>query len=318
MTRLLQRLDRLQQRYPALALPLAVFKRFGEHKGASLGTTIAYWSFFSMFPLMLAFVTILDIVLRHDPETRQDLVDGALGQIPVLGSSLEQTGLTGSWVVLILGIATAIWTGMAAGSALQDSLDQVWDVPIRERPNGVVKRLRVLAFLVLIAVGVTVSTLALNVTSVLDVGPFVGVVGYLLTFIVNTALVIAACWLLTSGDREIAVHLPGAVVIGVALVILQSVGGAIARNSISGASDTYGTFAVVIALLSYFFLLSRVFLLGCELNAVLAHGLSPRSLMTDAPLTDGDRHAAEHDAERIQRDPRLDVHIDTATGSEPT
>lgn len=312
MTRWLQRIDRLQQRHPPLALPISVFKRFGEHRGSDLGTTVAYWSFFSIFPLMLAFVTILDIVLRNNPETRQDLVDGALGQIPVLGSSLQQGGLSGSWIALITGIGTAVWTGMAAGSALQVSLDQVWDVPFRERPNGIVKRLRVLAFLVLLAAGVTVSTLTVNITDVLDVGPFVGVGGYVLTFVVDTALVIATCWLLTSGDRDIKVHLPGAVVIAVVLVVLQSVGGAIARNYIAGASDTYGTFAVVIALLSYFFLLSRVFLLGTELNAVLAHGLSPRSLLTDTPLTDGDRRASEHDADRIQRDPRLDVHIDTA------
>ncbi|CAN5573649.1 N/A [soil metagenome] len=312
MTRWLQRIDRLQQRYPPLALLISVFKRFGEHKGAHLGTTIAYWSFFSIFPLMLAFVTILDIVLRNNPGTRQDVVESALGQIPVLGSSLRQEGLTGSWVALTAGVATAIWTGMAAGSALQDSLDQVWDVPIRDRPNTVVKRLRVLGFLVLVAVGITVSTLALNVTEFLDVGPFVGVAGYVLTFAVNTAIVLATCWLLTSGDRDLKVHVPGAVVIGVVLTVLQSVGGAIARNYIAGASDTYGTFAVVIALLSYFFLISRVFLLGSELNAVLAHGLSPRSLLTDTPLTDGDRRASEHDADRIQRDPRLDVHIDTA------
>ena len=74
---------------------------------------------------------------------------------------------------------------------------------------------------------------------------------------------------------------------------------------IAGASDTYGTFAVVIALLSWFFLVSRVVLLGAELNAVLHHQLTPRSLVGSAPVTDGDRRAVLYDARRVQRDRRI-------------
>ena len=63
-------------------------KRFSEHRGASLAATISYYSFFSVFPLMLAFVTILGIVLDDNPDLRDDLVEGALGQIPVIGSQI--------------------------------------------------------------------------------------------------------------------------------------------------------------------------------------------------------------------------------------
>ncbi len=74
---------------------------------------------------------------------------------------------------------------------------------------------------------------------------------------------------------------------------------------IAGASDTYGTFAVVIALLSWFFLVSRVVLLGAELNSVLHHRLTPRSLVGSTPVTDGDRRAVLFDARRVQRDRRI-------------
>ena len=68
-----------------LALPLAVFKRFGEHGGGSLATTISYWSFFSIFPLLLAFVTILNRVLENHPERRQQLGGKPIGVLLHLG-----------------------------------------------------------------------------------------------------------------------------------------------------------------------------------------------------------------------------------------
>ena len=86
MNRLLEYLDRLQRRHHWLALPFAVFKRFGEHGGGRLATTISYWSFFSIFPLLLAFVTVLNAVLEDDEQRRRELVDGAMGQVPVIGS----------------------------------------------------------------------------------------------------------------------------------------------------------------------------------------------------------------------------------------
>ena len=79
------------------------------------------------------------------------------------------------------------------------------------------------------------------------------------------------------------------------------------RRFLAGASDTYGTFAVVIALLSWFFLLGRVLLLSAELNAVPARHLAPRSLTKDGPLTDADRRAVLFDAQRVQRDRRIGV-----------
>ena len=81
MKKLLGNLDTFQQRHRVVALPVATFKRFGEHGGGRLASTVSYWSFFSIFPLMLAFVTVLNIVLEDRPDTRQRLLDGALGQV---------------------------------------------------------------------------------------------------------------------------------------------------------------------------------------------------------------------------------------------
>jgi YihY family inner membrane protein len=311
MKRFLANLDQLQRRHPWMALPLAVFKRFGEHGGGRLATTISYWSFFSIFPLLLAFVTVLNVVLEDNPDRRQDLVDGALGQVPVIGTELanSQTALGGSWITVALGIGAAVWTGLAAANALQTALDEIWDTPAFERPNAAIFRLRSIAFLVMFAVGISASSLALASSQIAGLGPLAGVAGIAVSLLVNSAILLAAFWLFITGRPRLRDLIPGALVAAAAIVVLQTLGTFIVRRYIAGASDTYGTFAVVIALLSWFFLVSRVVLLGAELDAVLLNRLWPRSLVDTTPITDADRRAVLLDARRVQRDRRIGVAV---------
>ena len=66
-------------------------------------------------------------------------------------------------------------------------------------------------------------------------------------------------------------------------------------------SDTYGTFALVIGLLSFVYLAAHVTLLAAEGSVVAARGLWPRSLTaTEGPLTESDRRTDRAD----RADPR--------------
>jgi YihY family inner membrane protein len=305
--RVLRAIDTFQRRRPVVAVPMAVLKRFGEHGGGRLAATISYWSFFSLFPLMLAFVTILNLVLKDDPETRQELVDGALGQIPVLGSELSAPeAIGGSWTTILFGLLAALWTGIAAAKALQVALDEIWDIPRFRRPNAAVQRTKALGFLVLLAVGISTSTLAAQYTAAFESGWMVRVTGLVVTLVVDGAVLLATFRFLTTGPNKARDMVPGTIFGGIGLVALQLLGTWVVDRYIKGASDTYGTFAIVIALLSWFFLVSRVLLYGAELNAVLAHDVWPRSLTEDGEPTAGDRQAAELNAQRVQDDPRLE------------
>jgi len=302
---LLARVDRWQRHHAALGFPLAVLKRFGEHGGGRLAATISYWSFFSVFPLLLAFVTILNVVLRDDAERRAELVDGALGQIPVIGTDLgdQQEALGGSWLTVSLGLLAALWTGLGAARSLQVALELIADTPRYDRPNPAMQRVRALGFLVVLAIGLAVSTLGANAADIIDWGPATTALGLVVTFVVDTAVVLVAYSVLATSANVLRLLLPGAILAGAALVGLQVAGSWVVQRYISGASDTYGTFAVVIALLSWFFLLSRITLYGAEVNGVLAHQLSPRALTSDSPPTDADRRAADLDIQRVRSRP---------------
>ena len=64
-----ERFDRYQQRHPAWAVPMAVVRKFGNDQAGSLAALLAYYAFFSIFPLLLVFTTILAFVLQGTPSS---------------------------------------------------------------------------------------------------------------------------------------------------------------------------------------------------------------------------------------------------------
>ena len=70
LTDLLQTLDHRQQRSSWLCFPAAVVKKFGDDRAAQLGALIAYYAFFSLFPLLLVFVTVLGFILQGNPSAQ--------------------------------------------------------------------------------------------------------------------------------------------------------------------------------------------------------------------------------------------------------
>ena len=102
----------------------------------------------------------------------------------------------------------------------------------------------------------------------------------------SLALGIALFWLafrlLTPASIEWRCFAPGALIAAVGYEILQALGSYYVNHVLRNASNVYGTFAVVIGLLSWIYLLTTVFLFAAEANVVASRGLWPQPLK-DAP-----------------------------------
>jgi uncharacterized BrkB/YihY/UPF0761 family membrane protein len=51
--RMLAAVDAWQRTHPVAGFPLAIVKKFGEDRPSSLAALMAYYAFFSLFPLLL-------------------------------------------------------------------------------------------------------------------------------------------------------------------------------------------------------------------------------------------------------------------------
>ncbi|HEY5873777.1 MAG TPA: YhjD/YihY/BrkB family envelope integrity protein, partial [Ilumatobacteraceae bacterium] len=105
-------IDVRQQRVRPIAFVVGVFKKFGDDRGGRLAALVAYYGFFSVFPAMLVFVTVMAFVLEDRPDLRDSLYESAIGQFPVLGDSIAGVSsqpLTGSATAIVIGLVTALW-----------------------------------------------------------------------------------------------------------------------------------------------------------------------------------------------------------------
>jgi membrane protein len=307
--KVVKKLDAYQRSHPWAGFPFACVKKFGEDEAGNLAALISYYTFFSIFPLMLALVTILGFVLGDDPELQRKVVDSALAQFPVIGDQIRDNvgSLSGNWLALVVGLAGALWAGMGAVDAAQNAFNSVWDVPAREKPSFVVRRLRSLVMLVVIGGGLFLTAAgSLASSSVDSLGPLGRLVAPLVSLAVNVGIFMVAFRVLTQRDLTWSDVLPGAVVAGVAAAAFQLVGGFVVDRNLQGASQTYGTFAVVIGLLSWLYLQAQVTLLAAEVNVVRSRRLWPRGLDPE-DLTEGDRRALTQHAEMEERVPGQDV-----------
>jgi membrane protein len=292
---LVDRADAAQRRRGALGFPLAVLKKFGEDKAGQLAALIAYYGFFSLFPLLLVFVTLAGLVVQ-ERETQDRLVDAALAQFPGIGDQLKGNvrALPGKGIALAVGVAASLWAGLAGVKAAQNAMDHVWDVPVRRQPNFVKAILRALLMLASLGVFVVLTTFLGGVAAGAEDAPaylrLLGIVGSLLA---NVAIFLVGYRVLTVEDVSWRDVLPGAVIGGVAWTVLQAVGGYLMGYRLESARETYQLFAVVIGLLTWIYLGAQVLLLGAEVNVVRARRLWPRALDPD------DRTEAD---ERVLRD----------------
>ena len=301
--------DRVHQRTPWLAIPIAVFKKFGDDRGGNWAALIGYYGFFSLFPLLLAFTTILGFLVDGNPELRDRLTETALANFPVIGDQIEVKSLDGSAVALIVGIVGAIWAGMGVILTVESALNDIWDVPRRERPNFLKSRIRALAALFAFGLGIVLAAVLGGVGGAGgSFGMVLRVLALVGTFALNVALFAAAYRYLTVADVTWYQTLPGAAIASAGWMLLLVLGSWFVSHQIQGASETYGTFAFVIGLLAWISLSAQLFLLSAELNVVLARRLWPRALQPP-PLTAADRQVLAAQAEEEEARPAQDVDV---------
>ena len=297
--------DTLQQRYAWLAVPVAVWKKFGDDQAGNLAALIAYYAFVSIFPLMLVLVTVLDIVLGNHPALQHRLLNSALSHYPLIGQQLGHIGaLHQSGLALVVGLLGTFIGARSVATAMQNALNTVWEIPFARRPGFPWSWLRSFGLVLVIGISLigttTLSTLATGGADRVLPGFGGKVVALLVSLVLNVGVFWLAFRLGTAreiGWRQLRL---GAVIAGVIWQILQYVGGYFISHQLAHASPVYGTFAVVIGLLAWLYLQAELTLYAVEINVVTAQRLWPRSI-APPPYTEQDHRAFELYAQAAKR-----------------
>jgi inner membrane protein YhjD len=312
MGKLTRAIDHFQQASRPSSFIAAVLKKFSDDQASQLGALIAYYGFFSLFPLLLVFVTILGFVLQGNESAQNSVLHSTLSQFPIIGNQLQQNigSLKGSSVSLAIGLAGSLFAGLGITGATQNAFNQVWYVPHKSRPNFLTSRLRGLGLLMVLGVLFIVSTAAAGFVAAGAGSTVLATVGgVILALVVNLILFFLAFRFLTAAEVETRDLLPGVIIAAVLWQILQHVGGYYVDHVVRHAKETSGLFAFVLGLLAWLYLGGQVTLLAAEVNVVKAKKLWPRSFFSP-PLLDADKRALTEAAEVQERVQEQNVEVD--------
>jgi len=307
--RIIHAVDALQQRHAWLAFPIAVWKKFGDDQAGNLAALIAYSALVAIFPLLLLLVTVLDIVLKNNPELKQKVLKAALDQYPVIGTQMENSigHLTQTGVALAVAAIGIFIGALGVANSLQNALNSAWEIPFARRPGFPWSWLRSAALIIVIGVGfigtTIISGLAAGAGRVLP-GAGRSVLFYAVSLVLNFGLFWLGFRVGTAREITWRQLWLGAAISAVIWQILQAFGSYFISHQLAHASPLYGTFALVLGLIAWLYLQAQLTLYAVEINVVRTYRLWPRSL-APPPYTEQDRHAFRLYVEK--RSDQLDI-----------
>jgi membrane protein len=261
----------VRRRAPVLNAAVRAINRYTRHRTGRNAALVSHYAFLSVFPLLLVFTTVLGFVLDGNPTLQEQIIDSVLSHIPIIGPELakDPESLSGSLPVLVFGLLTALWASLKAFNVLQTALDDIYDIPIDERPNVIVVRGRSLLGILIVGGGQVAAAVLAGILGVSGVEWYHRLWLFTGSVLMNTAVLAGTYHFLCSIRPRWRRIAPGAIVGGVLFSALQVVGTTLVARAITRASPIYGTFATVIGLITWLGLHSMILLLGAELNAVL-------------------------------------------------
>lgn len=275
--------DRFQRRRAWLSVPVATFKKFQEDRAVHLAALISYYGFAAFFSLLLVLITVLDITMKNNPALRQDLVDSALSQYPVIGQQIkgEIGSIPGNGLPLAFGIVLLLFGSRSVAVAMQNALWQIWGIPRASRPGFLRWQLSAIGLALVVGTGLVLTTF---------LSGLVGGVAHLLTGTIAHVGAVAVSLLLNFGVFWLSFRIAssrrvrwrdlrvGAAIAAVVWQVLQVAGGYAVSHQLQRASELYGTFGVVLGLMAWLYLQAMVTLYAAEVDVVLVRRLWPRTL----------------------------------------
>ena len=319
LERLVGSIDHWQRRHRFSAFPYAVVKKYGDDESGYQAALVTYYSFVSLFPLLIIALSVIDLISRNNAELRHRLIDSIGNYLPTVSDQLQRTvhSKTGTGLALIVSLLFLLYGAKGSADAVRHSLDHAWEVPRSSRSGFPKNTLKSLALIVGGGIGLLLSaTLSGLATSAFSHIWYFRLLPLVLSISINYLVFLFVFRVGTSKRHAIRDIRLGAITAALLLQLLQIVGAALVHNQLKHATGAYGSFGIVLALLFWIYLQAQVFMYTVQINVVHAYKLWPRSL-TGKDLTAADQKALELyvQRERLQAPPKEEVAVKVSADS---
>ncbi|MEH2122195.1 YihY/virulence factor BrkB family protein [Nostoc sp.] len=261
------------------------FKEWSEDKASRLAAALAYYTIFSIAPLLIIVIAIAGVVFGEEAARGQIVaqIQGLVGkdgaqfiQTAIQNANKPQTGVIASIisvVVLLVG-ATGLFT------ELQDSLNTIWEV--KAKPGRGVNnmiRLRFLSFAMVIGIGflllvsLVISTgLAAVVTYFGNILPGVDFLWRIVNFVLSFSITTALFGLIFKVLPDVKITWNDVFIGSVITSFLFSIGRFLLGQYLGNGSfgSTYGAAGSLVVLLAWVNYAAQILFFGAEFTQVYA------------------------------------------------
>jgi membrane protein len=251
------RVETARERHLSIALPFRVVEREARVAASVLAGGFAYKLFLWLLPLGLILGGVFGI---SNTSSAEEAVRGGLvaAVINSIGDSTRATGVS-PWWLLLIGVPGLLWAGRSGAKAAQLIYALIWDEP----PPKTKFLPMSLAFTGIL--GAALVTVGLSWwfrdntqlgSALLAIAAIVPIVG----------LSVWASLLLPHGDASWRELMPGAVLIGVGVVVLHELIGRFLLPKLQESAELYGVLGIMTTILFYMYWVAAIFVSSATLN----------------------------------------------------
>ena len=277
--------ERARARYGFIDVAVQSVRRFSDDDGSPHAAALTYYTFFSIFPLLLFGAAILGYLTQDSVELRKTILDAAVTGLPLIGDALQPDTLASieanRRTLALTGLGLALYSGSGGIVALEHALNRINKVTVE--PKFLAKRIRSFKWLAILGVS-ALASVALGVVAGFAPGPLAFIAALVGGFAINVAVFSSAFKFLPKIDQTWPQVLPGAIFTAAVFELLKVFGSLYLSGGEAARNATFGALAGAATLLVAAYLISQVILLAAELNAVLCERRQSRTPVNTLPV----------------------------------
>ncbi|MCU1381429.1 MAG: hypothetical protein JWL71_126, partial [Acidobacteria bacterium] len=267
--------------------------KWSDDYASSMGAALAYYTLFSLAPLLLLVIAIAGLVFGADAARGQIVAQlaGLIGQegaTAVQGLLKSASEPAKSTIASIISFVTLIVGATSIFAELQSDLDRIWRAPELAKPAGIwgMLRTRLLSFGLIVSIGFLLLVSLVVSAGLAAMGSWWGawfggwvvtlqIVNQIVSLVFVTALFALMYRILPSVRVAWEDVWHGALATGVMFTVGKYAIGMYLGKA--GVSSGFGAAGSIVVLLVWVFYSSQIFLLGAEFTWLYAHNCGSRA-----------------------------------------
>lgn len=297
----------------------------------SMGAAIAYYTIFSIAPLLLIAISVAGLVFGREAASGEVLAQlrglmGEAGATAVQGM-LEGASQPGkSLVATLVGSALLLIGATTVFGELQDALDRIWRAPARDKLGGLwgLVRSRMLSFGLILGVGFLLMVSLVASAGMAAAGKWMGprlasweIAATAINFVISYVLVAVMFALIYKIMPRVRIAWRDVWIGALVTALLFNVGKLLIGLYIgkSGVASVFGAAGSLVVLLLWVYYSAQIFLLGAEFTWAYAHTFGSRKAAADdGPAVATPARSADLDAHAEPVPLALPAHVAGASG----